>query len=131
MTILHKSIVPVLGDPDYGVHVLHYYQFDDYTDMSTLTDSSLGALVGPLTPGVADVGRVAKVGMAVPYTFHLLVSVGPVEWTAIGDELPMWSLPADKIVNVRSGCQYLVNGPLVLAAGAMITLAADAQLVVL
>jgi hypothetical protein len=80
MTILHKDIRPVAGDPLAGNHVLHYYTFNDVASMNAGTD----ALLGPVVFAANDVGKVARVGLAAPFIFYVLVEHTTPSWSPLG-----------------------------------------------
>jgi len=80
MTILHKDIRPVAGDPAAGTHVLHYYTFDSVALMNAGTD----ALLGPVVFGASDIGKVARVGTVAPYLFYVLVEETIPQWSPVG-----------------------------------------------
>lgn len=75
----HSEIVPIPGDTSAGPHVLHYYTFASVEAMDALSDS----IHGTVDPTTNDIGKVAKVGSAVPYDFYVLASVNPVAWEQI------------------------------------------------
>lgn len=79
MAILHKDIRPVVGDPDAGAHVLHYYTFDDIPSMNAGTDALLGAVVFTAN----DVGKVGRVGLVAPFTFYVLTEHTTPVWSAL------------------------------------------------
>ncbi len=79
MTILHKDIKPVAGDPLAGAHVLHYYTFNDVAAMNAGTDTLLGAVVF----AASDVGRIAQVGAAAPYDYYVLTDHTGPTWELI------------------------------------------------
>lgn len=76
---LHKDIRTQFGDASSGPHVVHYYTFADGTALSALNDTQLGTV----TLAATDVGRVARVGSAAPYTFYVLVDHSTPTWRRI------------------------------------------------
>jgi hypothetical protein len=80
VTVIHKNIRPVVGDPLAGAHVIHYYTFADLAARNALNDTYLGVV----TLSASDVGRVARVGSAAPYVFYTLVDHASPEWRPMG-----------------------------------------------
>lgn len=110
MTILHKDIRPVAGDPNAGTHVLHYYTFDDVATMNAGTD----ALLGPVVFSANDIGKVARVGTVAPYAFYVLSdSTGP-GWDPLGGGFAGYNGPLvfdqTGTTELHVGSIYLTNG---------------------
>lgn len=80
MPIHHYNIRPAVGDPTAGAHIIHYYTFADLTAMTALNDTNLGVVVLAAT----DVGRVARVGTAAPFTFYVLTGHTGPTWQLLG-----------------------------------------------